>query len=83
MKGNKMKKQKIVFYPQGKLKDRQSQGTARITVQFRVYDKHGHYDTDQTDANATIHIKDMSLNKAYNLISGLLAEHENMYHEIL
>jgi hypothetical protein len=45
-----------------------SEGKQRITIQLRNYDKDGNYDNLEYKGNETIHIKNASLNEAFEII---------------
>ena len=60
---------KIIFTPAVKKEEEKSEGRSRITIQLRAYDAEGNYDrTLEGKSNQTIHIKDTSLSKAYELL---------------
>jgi hypothetical protein len=59
-------------YGDPKINVKKSIGKERLTLQFRKYDKSGKYDLSNDVSNATIHIKDMDIGIAYEIVKNAL-----------
>jgi hypothetical protein len=63
---------KIIFSGSSQTNLKASIGKERLTLQFRVYDKDGNYDNTCETSNATIHLKNLDINIAYEIIKNAL-----------
>jgi len=67
---------KIIVYPKGTNKSKRTaydKSKERVTIQLRAYGKNGAYDKrEDSKANATIHIKGMSVSQVNEILKSLV-----------